>query len=202
MADVLTEMDTLEVEIAALEEMDIAVGEPMEHSRVLSVTKNGKHVVSEYDLADVDVQPLPKQDKVVEITQNGITEVTADDEHTLGKVTINTDTTKQVMTDYVNNGGKFACYSGAELPNVDWDKVTNDAASLWRYADLRNKNELGAAILKLRYPASTDNSYLYANTWFTSNEQITIDMCGVKNCRYAFSGCNWNISELTIEQVV
>lgn len=124
MADVLTHIDTLDVEVAPQEELDITVGSPMEHSRVLSITENGKHVVSEYDLAEVDVQPLPKQDKVVEITENGVTEVIADDAHILGKVTINTDTTKQVMTDFVNNGGKFSYYTGTDMPNVDWDRVT------------------------------------------------------------------------------
>lgn len=55
MADVLTHIDTLDVEVAPQEELDVTVGSPMEHSRVLSITKNGKHVVSEYDLANVDV---------------------------------------------------------------------------------------------------------------------------------------------------
>ncbi len=58
MADVLTHIDTLDVEVAGQEELDVTVGSPMEHSRVLSITKNGKHVVSEYDLADVNV-PIP-----------------------------------------------------------------------------------------------------------------------------------------------
>lgn len=57
MADVLTHIDTLDVEVAPQEEWDVTVGSPMEHSRILSITKNGKHVVSEYDLADVDVEP-------------------------------------------------------------------------------------------------------------------------------------------------
>ncbi len=49
MADVLTHIDTLDVEVAPQEELDVTVGSPMEHSRVLSITKNGKYVVSEYD---------------------------------------------------------------------------------------------------------------------------------------------------------
>ncbi len=57
MAEVLTHIDTLDVEVAGQEELDITVGSPMEHIRVLPITKNGKHVVSEYDIADVDVQP-------------------------------------------------------------------------------------------------------------------------------------------------
>lgn len=58
MADVLTHIDTLDVEVAPQEELDVTVGSPMEHSRVLSITKNGKHVVSEYDLAEVNVSPV------------------------------------------------------------------------------------------------------------------------------------------------
>ena len=57
MAEVLTHIDTLDVEVAGQEELDITVGSPMEHIRVLPITKNGKHVVSDYDLANVDVQP-------------------------------------------------------------------------------------------------------------------------------------------------
>lgn len=59
MADVLTHIDTLDMEVAPQEELDVTVGSPMEHSRVLSITKNGKHVVSEYDLAEVDVYIPP-----------------------------------------------------------------------------------------------------------------------------------------------
>lgn len=59
MADVLTHIDTLDVEVAPQEELDVTVGSPMEHSRVLSITKNGKYVVSGYDLAEVDVYIPP-----------------------------------------------------------------------------------------------------------------------------------------------
>lgn len=133
MADVLTHIDTLDVEVAPQEELDVTVGSPMEHSRVLSITKNGKHVVSEYDLANVDVQPLPKQDKVVEITENGVTEVIADDAHILGRVTINTDTTKQVMADYINNGGTFAYYSGPSIPKIDYSKLNKPKYDYFMY---------------------------------------------------------------------
>lgn len=88
MADVLAHIDTLDVEVAPQEELDVTVGSPMEHSRILSITKNGKYVVSEYDLAEVDVQPLPKQDKVVEITENGTTEVTPDEGRILDKAVV------------------------------------------------------------------------------------------------------------------
>lgn len=124
MADVLTHIDTLDVEVAPQEELDVTVGSPMEHSRVLSITKNGKYVVSEYDLANVDVQPLPAQTKEITITKNGTTEVIPDEGKSLNKVIIKTDATIDVMTDYVNNGGKFSHYTGADMPNVDWDRVT------------------------------------------------------------------------------
>lgn len=136
MADVLTHIDTLDVEVAPQEELDVTVGSPMEHSRVLSITKNGKYVVSEYDLADVNVQPLPKQDKVVEITKNGVTEVIADDAHILGKVTINTDTTKQVMTDIVNAGYKYGYSTNSNIPDLYYDKII-DASYLFVYSNIK-----------------------------------------------------------------
>lgn len=137
MADVLTHIDTLDVEVAPQEELDVTVGSPMEHSRVLSITKNGKHVVSEYDLADVNVQLLPKQDKVVEITENGVTEVIADDaHHILGKVTINTDTTKQVMTDIVNAGYKYGYSTISNIPDLYYDKII-DASYLFVYSNIK-----------------------------------------------------------------
>ena len=123
MADVLTHMDTLDVEVAPQEELDVTVGSPMEHSRILSITKNGKHVVSEYDIAEVDVQPLPKQDKVVEITTNGEYEITADDGRQLNKVTAKVDTAEQDLLDFINNGGRFAYYQGI-MPEIDWSKIT------------------------------------------------------------------------------
>lgn len=197
MADVLTHIDTLDVEVAPQEELDITVGSPMEHSRVLSITKNGKHVVSEYDLADVDVQPLPKQDKVVEITKNGVTEVIADDAHILGKVTINTDTTKQVMTDFVNNGGNFAFYKGTDVPLIDWNKVTT-AENLWRQINLSKNKALSEKILKIQYPNSTDNSYMFYQSRMVSSEPITINLYGAKG-RYTFGNCEWDVKELTID---
>lgn len=197
MADVLAHIDTLDVEVAPQEELDVTVGSPMEHSRVLSITKNGKHVVSEYDLAEVDVQPLPKQDKVVEITENGVTEVIADDAHILGKVTINTDTTKQVLTDYINNGGTFAFYRGTDVPLVDWSKVTT-AVNLWRQIDLRKNKALSEKILKIQYPNSIDNSSMFYSSNMVSSEPITINLYGASG-RYTFSSCTWDVKELTID---
>ncbi len=124
MADVLTHIDTLDVEVAPQEELDVTVGSPMEHSRVLSITKNGKHVVSEYDLAEVDVQPLPKQDKVVEITKNGEYTIEADEGRQLNSVVAKVDTTEQCLVDFINNGGRFYYYQGEEMPDLDWSKVT------------------------------------------------------------------------------
>lgn len=72
MADVLTHIDTLDVEVAQQEELDITVGSPMEHSRVLPITENGKHVVSEYDLADVNVPTRP-DDWIAEFTDGTYT---------------------------------------------------------------------------------------------------------------------------------
>lgn len=72
MADVLTHIDTLDVEVAPQEELDVTVGSPMEHSRVLSITKNGKHVVSEYDLAEVDVPTRP-DDWIAELSDGTYT---------------------------------------------------------------------------------------------------------------------------------
>ena len=51
----LTNNNTITVEIAGQDQLDITVGSPMEHSRITQITENGKHVVSEYDLAEVDV---------------------------------------------------------------------------------------------------------------------------------------------------
>lgn len=124
MADVLTHIDTLDVEVAGQEELDVTVGSPMEHSRVLPITKNGKHVVSEYDLAEVDVQPLPKQDKVVEITKNGEYTIEADEGRQLNSVVAKVDTTEQCLVDFINNGGRFYYYQGEEMPDLDWSKVT------------------------------------------------------------------------------
>lgn len=123
MADALTHIDTLDVEVAPQEELDVTVGSPMEHSRVLSITKNGKHVVSEYHLADVDVQPLPKQDKVVEVTKNGEFVIEADEGRQLNSVVAKVDTTEQCLIDFLNNGGTFAYYSGPSIPKIDYSKL-------------------------------------------------------------------------------
>ncbi len=91
MADLLTDIDTIDVEISAQEELGITVGSPMEHSRILSITKNGKHVVSDYDIADVEVLPLPIQQKQITITKNGTYEIKPDDGYLLDKVEVDVD---------------------------------------------------------------------------------------------------------------
>lgn len=88
MADVLTHIDTLDVEVAGQEELDITVGSPMEHSRVLPITKNGKHVVSDYDLANVDVQPSLTD---LTVTKNGSYLPKDYDADGFSKVDVNTD---------------------------------------------------------------------------------------------------------------
>ena len=121
MADVLAHIDTLDVEVAPQEELDVTVGSPMEHSRVLSITKNGKHVVSEYDLAEVDVQPVVSG---IKVTENGTYLPSDYDVDAFNKVEVQVDDTRGVMTEFVNNGGKFSHYTGTDMPNVDWDRVT------------------------------------------------------------------------------
>ena len=133
MADALTHIDTLDVEVAPQEELDVTVGSPMEHSRVLSITKNGKHVVSEYDLAEVDVQPLPKQDKVVEVTKNGEYTIEADEGRQLNSVVAKVDTTEQCLIDFLNNGGTFAYYSGPSLPKIDYSKLNKPKYDYFMY---------------------------------------------------------------------
>ncbi len=107
MADVLTHIDTLDVEVAPQEELDITVGSPMEHSRVLSITKNGKHVVSEYDLAEVDVHK-ELQEKTLhlhDISTQVVFNVTADDKSKeLAKVTVDvSEISKKVTGDGEND---------------------------------------------------------------------------------------------------
>lgn len=202
MADVLTHIDTLDVEVAPQEELDITVGSPMEHSRVLSITKNGKHVVSEYDLAEVDVQPLPKQDKVVEISKNGEYTIEADGGKQLNKVVAKVDTAEQCLVDFINNGGRFYYYQGEEMPDLDWSKITTTNLSRMTYqtkstcakvqkmlnilSDEKNyegfayiyfQDPIGSNLF-LKFPKGFKNSKkqnILSNCSFTKNTQLTID---------------------------
>lgn len=102
MADVLAHIDTLDVEVVPQEELDITVGSPMEHSRVLSITKNGKHVVSEYDLAEVEVLHKELQEKTLhlhDISTQSVFNVTADDKNKeLAKVTVDVSEISKKVT--------------------------------------------------------------------------------------------------------
>lgn len=100
MADLLTDIDTIDVEISAQEELGITVGSPMEHSRILSITKNGKHVVSDYDIADVEVLPLPIQQKQITVTESGTYEIKPDDGYLLDKVEVDVNVDNLVDSDY------------------------------------------------------------------------------------------------------
>lgn len=202
MADVLTHIDTLDVEVAPQEELDVTVGSPMEHSRVLSITKNGKHVVSEYDLADVDVQPLPKQDKVVEITKNGEYTIEADGGKRLNKVVAKVDTAEQCLVDFINNGGRFYYYQGEEMPDLDWSKIitTNlsrmthqtkatcikvqkmldilsDEKNCEEFAYIYFQDPIGSNLF-LKFPKGFKNSKkqnILSNNTFNKNINLTID---------------------------
>lgn len=123
MAEVLLETDTFDVHIDPPQTLDVEIGDPMDKGSVITITKNGKHVVSEYDLAEVDVQPLPAQTKEVTITKNGTTEVTPDEGMLLDKVVVKADTAESVILDFLNNGGNFAYYSGPSIPKIDWSKL-------------------------------------------------------------------------------
>ena len=133
MADVLLETDTYDVHIDPPQTLDVEIGDPMDKGSVITITKNGKHVVSEYDLADVDVQPLPKQDKVVEISKNGEYTIEADGGKQLNKVVAKVDTAEQCLVDFINNGGRFYYYQGEEMPDLDWSKITTTNLSRMTY---------------------------------------------------------------------
>lgn len=97
----MADIDTLDVKVAQQEELDVTVGSPMEHSRVLSITKNGKHVVSEYDLAEVDVH-TELQEKTLhlhDISTQSVFNVTADDKNKeLAKVTVDVSEISKKVT--------------------------------------------------------------------------------------------------------
>lgn len=59
MAEVLLETDTYDVHIEPPQTIDVEIGDPMDKGSVITITKNGKHVVSEYDLAEVNVPTRP-----------------------------------------------------------------------------------------------------------------------------------------------
>lgn len=137
--DVLTTSKTFDVQIDPPKVAEIVIGNPMDKGGIITITKNGKHVVSGYDLAEVDVQPLPPQTKEVTITENGATEVTPDEGRLLDKVVVKADTTKANLTEFINNGGTLAAYKGTEMPEVDWERVSITDVSLFFYSvNIRN----------------------------------------------------------------
>lgn len=59
MAEILLETDTYDVVIDPPQTLDVVIGDPMDKGSVITITENGKHVVSGYDLAEVDVNIPP-----------------------------------------------------------------------------------------------------------------------------------------------
>lgn len=137
MADIQLHTHTQDIEITAPQTKDVVIGSPMDKGGVLPITKNGKYVVSDYDLAEVDVQPLPAQTKEVTITKNGTKEVTPDEGRLLNKVVVKTDTTESVILNFLNNGGTFAYSTFDELPKFDWSKLDKPNYNYFLY---RSKN--------------------------------------------------------------
>lgn len=133
MADVLTTSKTFDVQIDSPKAAEIVIGKPMDKGGIITITENGKHVVSGYDLAEVDVQPLPKQDKVVEITKNGEYTIEADEGRQLNSVVAKVDTTEQCLIDFLNNGGTFAYYSGPSIPKIDYSKLNKPKYDYFMY---------------------------------------------------------------------
>lgn len=125
MAEVLLETDTYDVHIDPPQTLDVEIGDPMDKGSVITITKNGKHVVSGYDLAEVEVQPVVSS---IKVTENGTYLPSDYDVDAFNKVEVQVDDTRRVMTEFVNNGGKFSKYTGTQMPNVDWDKVTITSA--------------------------------------------------------------------------
>lgn len=60
---------------------------------ILNITKNGKYDVTGYDEADVEVLPLPIQQKQITITKNGTYEIKPDDGYLLDKVEVDVNLT-------------------------------------------------------------------------------------------------------------
>ena len=127
MADILTHIDTLDVEVATQEELDITVGSPMEHIRVLPITKNGKHVVSDYDLADVDVHPRYTD---LTATENGTYLPNDYNADGFSKVDVNVAQEKALI--YAD---KVQYTNLTEHPNADYIGL-KDCSSMFHYCGL------------------------------------------------------------------
>lgn len=212
--DVLTTSKTFDVQIDSPKAAEIVIGSPMDNGGIIAITENGKHVVSDYDIAEVDVQLLPPQTKEVTITENGTTEVTPDEGRLMDKVVVKTDTTKANLTDFINNGGTLAAYKGTEMPDVDWDKVMiTDWKNFFRNAknvSLKDVNFSTAVILNyfctetaiidteldLNIPNATSISYAF-NYVYGNLKKLTIDAPNLINTNNQFNYCN-TIEELSL----
>ena len=165
--DVLTTSKTFDVQIDPPKVAEIVIGNPMDKGGIITITKNGKHVVSGYDLAEVDVQPLPPQTKEVTITENGATEVTPDEGRLLDKVVVKADTTKANLTEFINNGGTLAAYKGTEMPEVDWDRVTvKDITHFFIYTHIRD--------VRAKFPYATKAESVFFECNFSNSLDIEI----------------------------
>lgn len=157
MADLLTDIDTIDVEISAQEELGITVGSPMEHSRILSITKNGKHVVSDYDIADVEVLPLPVQQKQITITENGTYEIKPDDGYLLDKVEVNVnpleDEEYHLLTRLTDTGITLTSDYKIEFEFVPV-KPYNTASAYATFLSNRNFNEHNQDCAQVYYTIS------------------------------------------------
>lgn len=212
--DVLTTSKTFDVQIDSPKAAEIVIGSPMDNGGIIAITENGKHVVSDYDIAEVDVQPLPPHTKEITITENGTTEVTPDEGRLLDKVVVKTDTTKANLTEFINNGGTLAAYKGTEMPDIDWDKVM---ITDWKYffinaknVSLKDVNFSTAVILNsfclettiidteldLNIPNATSISYAF-NYVYGNLKKLTIDAPNLIKTNNQFNYCN-TIEELSL----
>lgn len=171
MAEVLLETDTYDVHIDPPESLDVEIGDPMDKGSVISITKNGKHVVNGYDLAEVDVQPLPLQTKEVTITENGTTEVTPDEGRLLDKVVVKADTTESVILDFLNNGGTFAYYSGTTIPKIDYSRLNKPNYDNFFYKSVVSWDDIQNLINKYDDSKSQKDTMIFFNG-FNINDRI------------------------------
>ena len=201
MAQVLTDMETLDVEFQAQKQLDIAVGSPMEHSRVLSITKNGKHVVSEYDLAEVDVHENPEE-KTLIVTENGTYEILPTDNHSLRRVNLEVKVYPKVKPISIS------WRRDAEVTYVPGEMIdTSNMTSLLRMfedctklekVDVSEWNTSKVTSIERTFGGCASLKELDVSKWDTSN---------VTSLRFAFYNCKsltkpldvskWNTSKLT-----
>lgn len=190
--DVLTTSKTFDVQIDPPKVAEIVIGNPMDKGGIITITENGKHIVSGYDLAEVDVQPLPPQTKEVTITENGTTEVTPDEGRLLDKVIIKADTAKANLTEFINNGGTLAAYKGTEMPEVDWDRVT---ITNWSNFFRNAKN---ISLKDVNFSTATIANYFCTETTIVDTE-LHLDMPKITNISYGFNYVYGNLKKLTID---